>query len=275
MFWSRGLRSRSRAGVGFTTAIVISGVLIAGTHSVNASADALSDLVSRLHTLNASTTVAGALEVQSSKVGHKVKDGKPDEPARLQIHIDTGDGLGIHLDNRLLQTVEAEQQAHADDPEKPTPVTDLLRSTGPIAIERMVSAAPDLWHALDGATAAETKAVTYEGSPVQELTVNVPLHASRKDKSNISDYRGTMSIWLDAQGMLLAYRQIYHAKFCKFFLCLSIDETRNGKLRNLDGRLITISFSDEVKQSGLGQDGDTLTSYTFKPSISGNSVERN
>jgi hypothetical protein len=44
-----------------------------------------------------------------------------------------------------------------------------------------------------------------------------------------------------------------------------VDETRNGTLQNVGGRLIAISYGDEIKQSGLGQDGDTLTTYTFNP----------
>jgi hypothetical protein len=262
---------RNGAGDLIIVIAAVSGLLIAGFFSTNANADVLSALESRLQALDAGTSVSGTLVVQSNKMDHKDKDkdkgkgSKPQPPAKLQMQINTGDGLGIHLDRALLQAVDAEQQAHADDPEKPTPVTDLLRSVGPIEIERMVSAAPGLLRTLHGASSPVTKPTTYDGNAAQELTVNVPLQASKKDKSNISDYKGVMSVWLDAQGMPLAYRQTFHAKFCKFFLCVSVDETRNGTLQNVGGRLIAISYGDEIKQSGLGQDADTLTTYTFNP----------
>lgn len=258
---------RSGAGYALTVTAIFAGSLFAGVCCASGKADVLSDLESRLQTLSANTAVSGTLVVQSSKVSHKDKDSKPQTPAQLHMEINAGDGLGMHLDGDLLQSVRVEQQTHAADPEKPTPVTDLLRSVGPMEIERMVSAAPGLLHELDGAGPPVTKPATYDGKPVQELTVDVPLRVSRKDKSNISDYKSTMSVWLDAQGMPLAYHQTFHAKFCKFFLCVSVDETRNGTLKNAGGRLIAIFYSDEIKQSGLGQDGDTITTYTFNPVI--------
>lgn len=262
----RGER-RSGAGAASKAVAAIAGLLMVGLYCVNADAGVLSSLESRLRALNAGTAVSGTLTVQSNKVGHKGKDSTPQAPAQLQMEINTSGGLGIRLGGALLQAVDAEQQAHADDPEKPTPLTDLLRSVGPIEIERMVSAAPGLLRTLHGATSPVTKSATYDGRPAQEVTMNVPLQASKKDKSNISDYKGVMSVWLDSQGAPLAYRQTFHAKFCKFFLCLSVDETRNGTLQIVGGRLIAISYADEIKQSGLGQNGDTLTTYTFAPAV--------
>jgi hypothetical protein len=225
-------------------------------------ADALADLRTTLQGLNANTPIKGTLEVQSVKVDPKKdKNNKPAAPAQLQLEIDAGEGLGIQLSPTLLQQINTEQQANTKDPEQPTPATDLLRATDPMEVERLVSTAPWLLQALAGATSSITKSTELAGVPAQELSMDVPLKAPKKDSSNISDYKGSMSVWLDAKGIPLAYRQSFHAKFCKFFLCLSVDETRDGKLLEVGGRLVTVSFIDESKQSGLGQDGNTKKTY--------------
>ncbi|MGH8371008.1 MAG: hypothetical protein ACRESC_08505, partial [Gammaproteobacteria bacterium] len=193
-----------------------------------ARADELSDLHATLQNLNANTEIKGTLDVQSIKVNPKKdddegKDDKQKPPAQLQLEIDAGNGLSMHLAPALLQQIDVEQQANADDPEKSTPTADLLRSVGLMEVERMVSAAPGLLRGLKGAESVTSTQTQLDGASVQELSMAVPLNASKKDSSNISDYRGTMSVWLDAKGTPLAYRQTFHAKFCKFFLCMSVD----------------------------------------------------
>ncbi|MGH8400309.1 MAG: hypothetical protein ACRESU_04330, partial [Gammaproteobacteria bacterium] len=121
-----------------------------------ARADELSDLHATLQNLNANTEIKGTLDVQSIKVNpqkddDESKDGKQKPPAQLQLEIDADAGLGIHLRQVLLQQIDTELQAHTSDPEQPTPTSYLLGQVGPMDIERIVSAAPGLSRALDGA----------------------------------------------------------------------------------------------------------------------------
>ena len=44
---------------------------------------------------------------------------------------------------------------------------------------------------------------------------------------------------------------------------MTIEETWSGKLQDIAGRLVAMSYSDETKQSGLGQDSDTRKTYTL------------
>lgn len=237
----------------------------------SANADPSSSLVAlraTLQNLNADTEIRGKLDVELIKSAPKQDDDKgkasgQKPPIQIQLQVTAGNGLGIHLAPELLQQISAEQQAHAGDPEQPTPRTDLLSQVGPMDVEQIVSAAPGLLHKLDGAESPLLKGVQYEGMPAQELSVKLPLKASKKDSSNISDYQGGMTLWLNAKGVPLAYEQTFHAKFCKFFLCVSVDETRNARLQAINGRLVAVSYSDETRQSGLGQDGDSKQIYTL------------
>ncbi|MGH8372535.1 MAG: hypothetical protein ACRETO_07365 [Gammaproteobacteria bacterium] len=249
--------------------ILLSGMLVAvlAGYISGAEADSLSDLRTVLQGLDASTEIKGTLDVQSIKLNpkqdDKQKDTKQTPPAQLQLAIDAGEGLGIHLSPALLQRIDAEQQAKAENPEQPTPTADLLGEVGPMEIERIVSVAPGLSRALDGAEAVASKQTELDGAQVQELSMKLPFKASKEERSNISDYRGGMTIWLDAKGVPLAYQQTFHGKFCKFFLCVTVDETRDGKLQIVAGRLIATSYIDESKQSGLGQDGDSKRIYNL------------
>jgi hypothetical protein len=259
--------------------ILLSGILVAvlAVYMSGAEADSLSDLRTVLQGLDAGTAIHGTLEVQSIKLNpkqdDKQKNAKQTPPAQLQLAIDAGEGLGIHLSPALLQRIDAEQQANADDPEKLTPTVDLLRGVGPMEIERVVSAAPGLLRALEGAEGVASKQAELDGAPVQELSMKLPFKASKKQRSDISDYKGSMTIWLDAKGVPLAYRQTFHGKFCKFFLCVTVDETRDGKLQIVAGRLIATSYIDESKQSGLGQDGDSKTIYSLNLESTPNAVQ--
>ena len=247
---------------GMLSATVVTGMFGVG----QVRADVLADLRTTLQGLNAGIEIKGTLDVQSIKVSPDKDKSRADKqvpPARLQLEIDAGQGLGIHLSSALLQQITAEQQAHAYDPEKTTPTSDLLNQVGPMQVEKIVSAAPGLLRELDGAGSPTITTVQKNGAPVRELSVDVPLKASKKDSSNISDYKGTMTVSLDAQGMPLSYQQTFHAKFCKFFLCVKVDETREATLQIIGGRLVAVAYTDETKQSGLGQDGDNKQVYTL------------
>jgi hypothetical protein len=55
-----------------------------------------------------------------------------------------------------------------------------------------------------------------------------------------------------------------HAKFCKFFLCVSIDDSYGDTLQVIGGRLVITELAQEHRQAGLGQDAHTKTTVTLQ-----------
>ncbi|MGA9853093.1 MAG: hypothetical protein WBR15_09200 [Gammaproteobacteria bacterium] len=240
-------------------ALVMTGVFLAG----NTRADTLTDLRTTLKGLDGHPVIKGVLDVQSTVTEGKPGSSKP-RSAHLQLDIQADDGLSVKLSPALLQQISAEQEAHAADPNQPAPTADLLDSIGPMQIEHMVSAAPALLRILQDASSPVIKPTVLEGKPVQELTLNLPLQASKQEKSSVKDYRDKLVLWITSKGIPQTYQETVHAKFCKFFLCVTVDDMHSGWLQVIDGRSVTMKLIQEQKQTGLGQDSDTHTAYNLQ-----------
>ena len=225
--------------------------------------DPLAALDATLARLQADTPIKGVIEVTS----HATEDG--DDPKKastghLELDVAAGDGLTLHMAPELQRQIDAEEQRTAADPEQKQPTVDLLRSMGPTKIMHMLSAAAALRVALDGASEPSAQATTLDGKPVTELSVHLPARLPKKDSGSAKDYRENAVIWLDAQGVPLRFQETAHAKFCKFFLCITVDRRHDVTLQVVSGRLVAVSDSEELKQSGLGQGTDTQITATLK-----------
>ncbi|HEV2112347.1 MAG TPA: hypothetical protein VGT99_13395 [Gammaproteobacteria bacterium] len=228
-----------------------------------AQADPLSTLAATLKGLQVGAPIKGRLEVKSETV-EDGDDPKKPGTADIELDITAGDGLSVHMSEALLAQINAEEARNAADPNQRQPTVDLLRSMGPAKIGHMVSAAGTLLTTLDGATDPVTKPALLDAVPVTQLSVHLPPRLSNKDRGSAKDYQDSVTIWLDVQGVPLQFQETVHAKFCKFFLCISVDRQQTLMLRVLAGRLVTVSDTEELKQSGLGQGSDTHTTATLQ-----------
>jgi hypothetical protein len=226
-------------------------------------ADALTDLTTKLKTLAAPTPVKGELDASYDEFDAKGAVDKA-KSARFRLEVDGSDGLHIHLSPELVQTLSEEEAANVADPEQPTPNMDLLRQTNALRIQHMLSAAPTLLRDLDGATGLVTKLAKLGDVQVTQLTVNLPFRAPKKDSNVAKDWQDSFTVWLDPQGVPLQVKDQVHAKFCKYFLCVHIDDSYSDTLRVVDGRLVITTLSQEHQQSGLGQDAHTKTTATLQ-----------
>ena len=223
-----------------------------------AQADPLSDLTARLKSLQADSEVKGVLDASYEQFDAKGVADK-DKSAHLQLDIDANGGLSIHLSPTLTQALSAEEARNATDSDAPTPQADLLRQMNPTHLQHMLSVADTLLRNMDGGTSKGAKPASLDGTAVTQLTLSLPFRAPKKDSDAAKDWQDTLDIWVDAQGVPLRYEDKVHGKFCKFFLCVTVDETHVATLRVLAGRLVTVAETLEHQQAGLGQDNHTKT----------------
>lgn len=247
--------------LGFTLVLVVTAT--GAIPLARAQADTLSELRSTLQGLNAQTVINGILDAQSNVLHGKADSNKP-HSAHLQLNIQAGNGLDIHLSPALLQQIAAEKTSHAADPEHPAPTADLLDQTSPWQIENIVSVAPMLLRMLADAESPSVKPAQLYGQSVQELSVKLPPPLSKSDSSNLKDYASTASVWLSSNGIPLAYAYSMQGKFCKFLLCVSVSQSESGSLQVINGRLVMMTMIQESKQSGLGQDSDSRVVYSLQ-----------
>jgi hypothetical protein len=228
-----------------------------------AQADAVADLKARLQTLRADVPLKGTLDADYQAFDEKGVADKT-KAAHLQLGFDTSDGLAIHLSPALVQSLSAEEAKNVADPDSSTPQADLLRQMSATHIQHALSAADALLRDMEGATSSSVKPATLDGASVTQLDFAMPFKAPKKDADTAKDWQDTLSVWVDAQGLPLRYQEKIHGKFCKFFLCVTVDQTYGGAERIVDGRLVNMTFTQEMQQSGLGQDSHNKTTSTLQ-----------
>jgi hypothetical protein len=243
--------------------LVFAASLAAAAQGVQA--DPLTDLTARLKSLQGEPAVKGVLDVRSEDLWSEDDAAtRKAHSAEITLGIDTQYGLALQLSPEQLQAIGAEEGRHAADPNAPEPATELLRNTDAAAIGNLVSGADTLMRKLDGAVLPAVKPGVLDGAAVTQLSVSRPFRPSKKQRGSVKDYRDDLVISLDAGGMPVAYQETMHGKFCMFLLCVTVDQQESVTLRAAGKGLVAVSKSEEDKQSGLGQGGDTRTVATLQ-----------
>ena len=228
-----------------------------------AQADAVSDLKAKLETLRASTPIKGVLEADYQEFDDKGMADKA-KTGHLQFGFDTKDGLSLHLGPELIQSLSTEEAKNVADADSPTPLADLLRQMSTTHMQHVLSAADALLRDMQGALSSSVKAATVDGAAVTQLDFQMPFKAPKKDADAAKDWQDVVSIWADAQGVPLRFQEKIHGKFCKFLLCVTVDQNYGGTERVVDGRLVTVTSFQETQQSGLGQESHNKTTSTLQ-----------
>ena len=238
-------------------------ILLLGLTCASAQADPVAELAAKLKTLRAETPVKGVLDADYQEFDAQGAADKA-KSAQLQLDIDSSDGLSIHLSPASLQSLSAEEARNVADPDSPTPQAELLREMSVTHIQHVLSAADGLLRLMAGASAPVSKPATLDGAAVTELDMQLPFKAPKKDSDAAKDYQDVLSVWTDAEGVPLRFLEKIHGRFCKFFLCVTVDESFGGDLKVVGGRLVNVDYSREHRQAGLGQDSHTKTVSTLK-----------
>ena len=227
-----------------------------------ARADALGDLRATLKGLRADTPVKGVLDVKKESVEGGDDPTKP-AVGHVVLQVSADGGLTLHADPALLQQIASEEAQNAADPDKKEPTADLLRDTGPSRVQHFVSQADYLLLQLDGAGSPSTAPGTLDGKPVTKLSLKLPGRFPKKESGNAKDFSEDLVLSLDAQGIPLHYTDTVHVKFCKFFICVTVDQKRDATLKTVDKRLVVVNMVEDFKQSGAGLGLSTTTTSNF------------
>lgn len=238
------------------------GTLLCALGIQPARADALGDLVTTLKGLRADTPLKGVMDVRKESV----EDGDdPTKPAvgHVVVQVSAGDGISLHVDPALLQQIAAEEAKSNADPDQKQPTADLLRDTGPAKVQHYASQADYLLLELDGANSPGTAPGMLDGTQVTKLSLKLPERFATKDKDSAKGFTDDLVIDLDAQGIPLHYTDTIHVKFCKFFICVTVDQKQDVTLKVVDKRLVVVKLVDDSKQSGAGLGLSTKATTTF------------
>ncbi len=219
-------------------------------------------LLATLQRLATATPVQGMLHItQHSSNGSG--DKKHVSNAEAQLHIGAAAGISLQVPATELAAADAQLAAHQADPEKPAPLADLLQGLGIGQVQRMLDPAAQLVLLLRGAQLQSQQTTTLDGQPATLLHFTVPLRASKSAHELIKNYHDKLSLWLDAQGVPLAFVRQTSTEIGWMFLTLDNTDTQRGRFIVHDGRLLLTTLDVDSRGSGLGHHGDTRTQYVF------------
>ncbi len=245
-----------------TSRVILAALLAALALPALARADAVSDLRATLGKLQPAQPLLATARVSSTV---KKEDGKI-ERAQLQLGVRSGtDGLELHFSPELLQRAAAEAAVNAKNKDAPTPVQDLLGQLSPVNVQPMVNYAPVLLRQLDGATLASQRDDTRNGKPARLLVFDVPMPPSANKEMSVKKYAGQLSVWLGADGVPVAVRNMLAIKGRKLLISIEFGTTTDYALQQVGTRLLAVSRRTEENHSMLGHDGSSVTEATLTP----------
>jgi len=245
-----------------TSRVILAMLLAALALPTLARADAVSDLRATLGKLRPAQPLVATARVSSTV---KKEDGKT-ERAQLQLGVRSGaDGLELRFSPALLQRAAAEAAVNAKDKDAPTPVQDLLGQLSPVNVQPMVDYAPVLLRQLDGATLASQREDTRDGKRLHLLVFDVPMPPSADKEMSVKKYTGQLNVWLGADGVPVAVRNVMAIKGRKLLIRIEFDTTTDYALQQVGTRLLAVSRRTGESHSVFGHDGSSVTEAVLTP----------
>lgn len=229
-----------------------------------AKADVVSDLRTTLAGLHGAQPLAATMQVSST-----VKDGDDASKtthAKVQIEV-SSDARGLHMgfSPALLQRSSREAAANASNQDTPTPIQNLLGRLSPVNVEPMVDYATALGHSLDGTTLASQKDELHDGKPAHLLVFTSPVPAAASKQMTVKEYTGEVRVWLGADGVPVAVREITKIKGRKFVVSIDFGNATDYSLRVIGKRLVVVARHTEESHSVFGNAGSSVTDATLVP----------
>jgi hypothetical protein len=163
-------------------------------------------------------------------------------------------GLKIFWSRDLLQQVGKEVRAHHDDPEKTTPTQEAMGRMDALTLLDYFDAAPALLRHLDQAQLLEERPDTFEGKAVKLMTFKLAPKMSAEQKKYVKEFESTAKVWVDGEGVPVAAE--VHTKLkgrALLVINFSADVQRDFRFARINGRLVTVRFSENNINSGAGE----------------------
>jgi hypothetical protein len=232
--------------------------------AAQASADALSELRSRLEGLQSQEPVKASVELHLWR-----KSGSEKQPVVTQGKAnawveDSAQGTKLFWSRGLLQQAAQEALEHSRNPEKTTPTRSALESLSALDVAEYLNSAGHLAQNLEKAQLQEDRADTLDGKPARLLVCKLSPAISEHDKKYIKEFEATAKIWLGEDGLPLATETKTKVRI-RAMLVISIqsEESEAFRFQRVGKRLVTVQHVKENRGSGGGESGQSKTTTTI------------
>jgi len=227
--------------------IIAAGAMVLAVIAPVARGDALGDLKSALATLPGRQPLRASLELTST-----TQDSDQKHEGRATVRIESNEtGLGVVYSQDLLLRLNEESRLEGTG--KPQPATTAIREIQASDIAETLSYAPVLLRTLDRSHLAEQKPSAWQGQPARQLTFNVDIPMTEKDKKHVKEMSCRMTVWLAADNLPLAAQLTVNIKARMMLISFEDQRKEDLTFAHWGDRLVVARKVSDESGSGMGQ----------------------
>jgi hypothetical protein len=180
----------------------------------------------------------------------------------VQAQVEDGpQGLRITWDRPTLALAEAELQVAFDDPTRPAPVSQIMRSLTALDIDEHMHGAQTLARDLTGARLLETRSEDWKGKPATVLVLQLEAVIHPNIRKAVKDVKATGWVWLSPDGTPLAFRTDVTYKGSRFLISFQGTQKEEIHYQRKGNRLLVTWAQNEERTSGFGDSMATKRVY--------------
>ena len=170
-------------------------------------------------------------------------------------------GLRVTWDRATLAQAEAELQSEFLDPVKSAPISQILRSLTTLDIDEHMHGVEALARALTGARLLEAHPEAWHGKPATVLALHLEAVLNPTIRSAVKEVKALGWIWVDPQGIPLAFRSEINYKGRRFLISFQGTQKEERHFQRKGNRLLVTWAQNEERTSGFGQSMTTKRVY--------------
>jgi hypothetical protein len=231
----------------FLLSIIATGAMVLAVIAPSARGDALGDLKSALATLPGRQPLRGSLDLVSTR-----QDSDEKREGRATVRIESDEtGLSVAYPQDLLLRLSEESRLEGSG--KPQPATTAIREIDASDVAESVNYAPVLLRTLERSHLAEQKPSAWQGQPARQLTFNVDIPLSEKDKKHVKEMTSRLTVWIAADNLPLAAQLTVHLKARMMLISFEDQQKEDMTFAHWGDRLVVARKVSDQTGSGMGQ----------------------
>jgi len=230
-------------------------------------ADTLADLKGALARLNGQEAVKASVDYAFWSRQGDDKNPTISEGRSTAIVEEGPEGLRMSWSRSLIQTAQQEAKAQAENPEKRASTRRAVEGLKPIEVSDYLSGARELLSTLEQGQLLEEKVEPWQGKPARRLQFKLTPKLSKQDKKYVKELEASATVWVGTDGLPLAADTQTRVKG-RALLVISFEQKQQEHFDFLrvGNRLMVIHHTKESSGSGGGEQGQTKTVVSLKPS---------
>lgn len=221
--------------------------------AVPLAADPIVDVRAALGKLTAREPIRATYEVQRSVVSEgKFDNDKVHGKAVVELEGGAGD-VRVVLPRTLLDQLDREQDAHAQNVELDSPTVSALSQLDPVETSNAIDFAPSLMRMLTGAKLVSDTQSTFQGKPARALVLRLADRIQKEDAGRFKISENRLTLWLGPDLVPVGAEHLFNARFSVLIFKGDSKQKKSWYFSQVGDRLVRTRHESSQANSGMGQ----------------------